>query len=76
MVGDQLFTDKQVAEKCQIKFILTSRLSNKEMPWTYFNRIREMFVRKKLMRKGKLGNSIKRRNSLCVLLTKSVRNDG
>lgn len=60
MVGDQLFTDKQVAEKCQIKFILTSRLSNKEMPWTYFNRIREMFVRKKLMRKGKLGNSIKK----------------
>lgn len=60
MVGDQLFTDKQVAEKCQIKFILTSRLSNREMPWTYFNRIREMFIRKKLMRKGKLGNSIKK----------------
>lgn len=73
MVGDQLFTDKQVAEKCQIKFILTNRLSNKEVPWTYFNRIREMFVRKKLMRKGKLGNSIKRRINLCVLLIKKCQ---
>lgn len=58
LIGDQMFTDKKASQNCQIQFILTEKLSWKELPWTYCNRFREMFVRRKMLRKGLLGEAI------------------
>lgn len=58
LIGDQMFTDKKASQNCQIQFILTERLSWKELPWTYCNRFKELFVRKKMLKKGLLGKAI------------------
>lgn len=63
LIGDQLFTDKKVSERCKLNFVLTERLSRHELPWTYWNRMREMFVRKRMLRRGQLGERIEEKEA-------------
>lgn len=58
LIGDQVFTDGGAAKNCDLNFILTERLSKLELPWTYFNRLRESFVRKKWLAEGRFGDKI------------------
>lgn len=59
MIGDQVFTDYLASQRCDLAFILTERLSRRELPWTYFNRFKEVFVRRKWQREGRFGERIK-----------------
>lgn len=60
LIGDQLFTDGGAAENAGTGFVLTERLTWFEMFWTYFNRFRELFVRRRWIKEGKFGPKIEK----------------
>lgn len=58
MVGDQIFTDAEAAKGAGLSFVLTEKLTWKELPWTYFNRIGEIIFRRRWIRQGRYGEEI------------------